>query len=109
MENKDTRLKVYSIIGWIFYLFPLVVMILWIVSVYSGSTEIERAVIFNSYFPEFMTQNRIIPITSTVFSLIAIVFCTMGLKVEAKGMTIINIFVIIFALLVFVLNIFSFL
>lgn len=109
MDNKDTRLKIYSVIGWIFFLFPLVVMILWIISVYSGSTEIERAVIFKNYFPEFMTQNKIIPITSTVFSLISVIFCTMGLKVEAKGMTIINIFVIIIALLVFVLNIFSFL
>jgi hypothetical protein len=108
MQKNDTHLTVYSIVGWIFFLFPLVVMILWITSVYNGGNDIERAELFNSYFPEFMTSNRIIPVVSSVFSIISIVMCTMGLRAKPKGMTVINIFVIILAMLVFAMNIFSF-
>lgn len=107
MNTSDTKFKVFSYLGWASIVFPIIVMFLWISSFYAAGDPVARAEAFKNYFPDSINQGNFITILCTVLSILSVIFSTLGLKVRGKISTVIDVFVIVIAMIIIALNIFS--
>jgi hypothetical protein len=86
---------------------PLAIMILWIHSSNLGITQMERVLIFYSFFPDFFHGGFILVNLSIVFCISAIIVSSFSMKTTGKIFKILNIFILIISVLLLLLNLFQ--
>ena len=85
---------------------PISIFGLWIYAFDLGNSQTERVAIFNDYFPDFLHGRWDITFLSIAFSIAAIAFSSIGLRLSKMSWKALNIIIIIFSSLLLLLNLF---
>ncbi len=104
---NPTRLKGLTLVSFICLLIPLTIYGLWIYAFDLGTNQIERVAIFKDYFPDFLHGRWSITLLSIAFSIIAIIFSCISLKLSSKFWKSLNIIILLISTLLLGLNLFS--
>ena len=104
---NSTQLKGLTFVSLICLLIPLTIYGLWIYVFDLGTNQIERVTIFREYFPDFLHGRWSTTLLSIAFSIFAIIFSSISLKLSSKFWKSLNIIILIISTLLLALNIFS--
>ena len=105
--NNPTKLKGFTLLGFICLLIPLTIYGLWMSAFGLGTNQSERVTIFNEYFPDFLHGRWGTTLLSITFCILAIVFSSISLKLSGNFWKFLNITILLFSTLLLLLNLFS--
>jgi len=101
------RLKVLTFLGLACLFIPILIIGLWMRAFNLGDNQIDRVAIFNNYFPGFLQGQYSTTYLSLISCLLAIILSSISLKLPGKLWKALNILILIFASLLFLLNVFG--
>jgi hypothetical protein len=112
LENQSHSPKKYhalSITGLLLLLIPVLILGLWIGTFNSNptATQAEKVAIYMSKFPSFLRNLSTISLIIVGSAIGSILFTIVGRKISKRGINIIDVFVIIVACLIMLLQLFS--
>ena len=108
MEKQNpTKFKVLTFISFLCLTIPFTIYFLWIYVFDIGTTQVERVLIFKSYFPGFLHGRWSTTFVSIIFSAITIFLSITNLKQLKNGYKFINSIMLIFSCILLFLNLFS--
>ena len=105
--NNKVFLKILTFAGILCLSIPLILFGLWNYSFNHGTTQDERVLIFDSFFPKFLQGRWDTTYLSIAFSVLAITLCIICLKLRGKFWKSLNISVLVLSALLLFLNLFS--
>lgn len=101
------QLRAFSLTGVLCLSIPVSLQALWIYSSNSEVTQLARAALFKSYFPEFLHGQYSITLLSIAFCIVAIVLSSVCLQTTVKLWKAVNIIVLVLSILSLLLNLFQ--
>ena len=101
------NLKTLTFTGLFCLSVPLSISGLWILAFNSGVNQTERVEIFRSYFPGFMQGRFDLTILILAFCFLAFTSGLMGIKSPGKIWKSMNIFILVFSIVLAILNLFQ--
>ena len=106
-KTDQTQSKILTLISSICLLTPIFIYCLWIYVFNLVNSQIERVVIFNDYFPDFLHGRFSITLVSLFFCVTAIILSSRNLKVLKKKWKLVNILILLFSSSLLALNLFT--
>jgi len=100
-------LKILTFVGLFCVSIPFSILGLWIHAFNLGTTQIERVEIFNKYFPEFLNRRFDTALLSVAFCILTIILSIISLTLPGKLWKALNIIILVFSILLFLMNLFQ--
>jgi hypothetical protein len=97
----------FTLIGFMFILFPLLIWGLWIYSYNAQANQADRQKMYLEYFPEFLRGRYTISFISILLCVLAIFFCSIAWTHKSSMFKFLSVIIMIVGGLTFLLTLFT--